>query len=57
MLNRKLQQVVTRETSFHRPQEIWMNVNMEEVFVTKGNLDEGKAAGSDGVSGYMLKNC
>ncbi len=64
LLNYKFQQVFTKESKFKNPKESKMNTKMEEVIVNKDEilkimeeLEERKAIGPDGVSGFILKEC
>ncbi|XP_050692945.1 uncharacterized protein LOC126983856 [Eriocheir sinensis] len=64
LFNKKFQQEFTKESLFNEPQENNLDVYMEEVKIDKeeikkllGELEEGKAVGPDGVSGFMLKEC
>ena len=64
VLNKNFQEVFTTESDFKKPQgqvrknemwEIW--ISKKEIEDMMKELDERKAIGPDGVSGYILKEC
>ncbi len=65
LLNRSFESVFTKETEFTQPKIVrWremevqeVNVEIEEIhqLIKKNTLEEMKAAGSDEVSGWILK--
>ena len=64
VLNKNFQKVFTTESDFKKPQEqvrkneMWeIKISREEIEEMMKELDETKAMGPDGVSGYILKEC
>ena len=64
VLNKNFQKVFTTESDFKKPQgqvrkkKMWeIRISREEIDEIMKELDERKAIGPDGVSGYILKDC
>ena len=63
VLNKNFQKVFTTESDLKKPQrQVRKNVMLEirisrEEIEEMNELDERKAIGTDGVSGYVLKEC
>ena len=64
MLKKNFQKVFTAESDFEKPQrqvrknEMWeIKISKKEIEEMMKEVDERKAIGPDGVSGYILKEC